>query len=849
MAESEIREAGYVEADRGLDIRRYLGIVRARFWIILAGFVVIFTFSAIRTFRATPIYQATARLLIERRLPRVSPFDAFQYREEEGYLATQVKLITSKAVLEKALEDEGLAALFESRASLSAARPGLLGSALREVRALMAGKPTRPSEPWERLRGLVNVEPVRDTNLVDIRVAGADPPRTALIANAVGKAYVAYTVAMRQESALETFKMLQQQRKEQEEALRAAEEALLAYREKTAVPQLGASDGSSAAMDRLKRLNEEYTGVQLRRMELSIAAAAIRQVEEGERDLGSLLALGPIRSDPALADQLKALNAEYARMRMRRIELREAVDAIRKAQGQGEDVTAMLAVKAIRTEPTVSALCERLAQLDLETHTAQQTFGERHPELLALENRTQHLRSRLSEAVSMAAESIQADYDTLVAQLEEGQDEYVLARLGPAVAAAAESVQADHQLLLERERQLAGALAEQNRLTLEQARTSQAYERLRRDVERQTRVFDVIVDRMKEADLTKDVGVTNVSLVEQASVPRGPISPNKRRSLFLGAFLGLLLGLGMAFGLEYLDDTVKTSEDVERRLGLPWLGYVPTIRANGNGRDAMAERATHALMYPQSSTTESFRSIRTNIYFSGQRDEMKSIAVTSAVPQEGKTIFAANLAATVAQDGKRVLLVDADFRRPTIHTAFGVEREPGLTNMLLHGMSLEELVQTPREGGDGSLENLHILCAGHRAPNPGELLGGKAMAAFVREARQKYDMVIYDSSPAMFVADAASLSSGCDGLVMVLKWAKTRRDAVDRARKQLEALKGKIVGAVLNGVRPKAFRYYGYRGYGYYHYDYQRYYRDYAEDEDEAFPPGTSGDGHEETET
>lgn len=213
---------------------------------------------------------------------------------------------------------------------------------------------------------------------------------------------------------------------------------------------------------------------------------------------------------------------------------------------------------------------------------------------------------------------------------------------------------------------------------------------------------------------------------------------------------------------------------------------------------------------------------------------MKSLVVSSAVPQEGKTVFAANLAAAVAQDGMRVLLVDADLRRPALHRVFGLEREPGLTNMLAEGGPLEGLVRTPPEGGNGELENLHILSAGRKTPNPAELLGGEAMARFVREAREKYDLVIFDSAPAMFVADAAGLTSGSDGVIMIVKAAKTRRGAVDRARKQLEAVKGKVIGAVLNDVRPGTLRGYGYYryGYGYYYYDYHRYYKEYADEQE-----------------
>ncbi len=817
--------------DAGPEPRHQLGPLRARYWTPSACLVVVITLAAAWTGRTTPIYEASARLLIERRVPQLTPFEGVQERRDETYAATEVKLIASRAVLEEALKDEKLAELFKDTSGLDVSRPSLLGRALREVRGVFGSEPTRRSEPWERLRGVLEVEPVRGTDLVDVKVEGAGAERNALIANAVAKAYVDYSVTLRQESAFDTFEMLQGVRKEQENALTGAEGALLAYWEQTTTPHLGSPE-ESAVGDRLKALNDEYAKVQMRRMELSVAAKAIEEAENDGHDVDSLLAIREIREDPDLNGLLQFLRGEYRAMQVREIELNAAAEAIAEAQESGGEISSLLAIGLVRSDPTVREVCDRLTQVEMDIGAALRTYGEEHPHLVGLRGQREYLLSRLGNAVSGVVKSIKAEHRLLVKR-EKAQKEQLGIQLPETVRSAAKAIETEHKLLVQREKEITGALREENRVALEQARKSHGYQRLKRDMERQSRVFDAIVDRMKAVDLSKDVGVSNVSLVDPATVPRTPIKPNKKRALLLGVVLGLLLGVGMAYVLEYLDDTVKTPEDVERGLGMPWLGYVPEMEAEGTGRDGMAERATHALMSPSSSTTESFRSIRTNIYYSGEKDEIRSLVVTSALPQEGKTVFATNLATTVAQDGKRVLLVDADLRRPGIHNAFGLERAPGLTSLLVEGTPLEELVQAPPEGSNGELENLHILTAGPKTPNPAELLGGEAMARFVREAREKYDMVIFDAAPAMFVADAAALTSGSDGVIMILKTAKTRRGSAARARKQLEAVKGKIIGAVLNAVRPRTLRGYGYYryGYGYYYYDYHRYYEEYAHDE------------------
>jgi len=823
-----------VVQDTGLEIRQHLGLLRARFWTILACLVVVFTIAAVRTFRATPIYQASARLLIERRVPELTPLEGLQERRDRRYGATEVKLITSRAVLEEALQDEKLAEMFKGSGGLEMPPVGLFASVLRGVRRMFTTGPVRTPEPWEMLSGVVQAQAIRDTNLVDVNVQGPSAEQNARIANAVAEAYVGYTVELRKESAGEAFELLQQQRKEQEQALTEAEDGLLEYRQLTTIPHLGSPDGDSAVTDRLKALNDQYTTVQMRRMELSVAAKAIAQAQNDGQDINALLAVREIREDQALSSLLQSLKEEQRQIQSRRIELDAAMEAIAEARDNGDGIASLLAIEMVRKDPAVMEIRERLTQAEMEIGAGLRAYGEKHPHVLALHGQREYLASRLREAAFAVSKTIEAEHK-LLERREKAQKEHIRIQLPETARSAAKAIETEYALLMQRENEITQALAGQNLAALEQARKAHGYQRLKRDMERQARVFDVIVDRMKAVDLTKDAGVTNVSIVERATVPRFPIKPNKNRALMLGAFLGLLLGVGMAYGLEHLDDTVKTPDDVEGRLGVPCLGYVPEIAAGNTEQSALTARAMHSLCFSSSSTTESFRAIRTNIYFSGEKDEIKSLLISSAVPQEGKTLFAVNLAATIAREGKRVLLVDADLRRPGVHSALGLKEEPGLTDMLTQGTSLEELFQIPKppatnkkldkDQDEINMDCFHVLTAGGKTPNPAKLLGGEAMARFIRQVREQYDMVIFDTCPAMFVADAAALTGGVDGVIMITRTAKTRRGAAERARKQLEAVKGKILGAVLNGVRPRALG-----GYGYYYYDYERYYKDRQDD-------------------
>ncbi len=726
------------EAQDGLEttdseLRRFLGVLRGRSWAIFTCATVVFTLFVVNAFRATPIYEASARLLIERKPPQAALFDTLQEQREEEYHLTQVELITCRAVLERALEDERVATFFADADALDVSRPGLLRTVAHELRRVFGGEPSRPVQPWERLRERIRVEPVEATNLVDVRVRGADPKEAAIIANGVAEAYVRYSVSARKSSALEMFQALQKQKEEQERALVGAEDALQSYQATTGLPHLESAGMKNPAVDRLKALNEEYTAVQLRRIELGVAAEAVEGVLKGDKD-----------------------------------------------------VIAALAVQSIAKDAAVQTLCGRLARIELEVKAALNSHYAKHPEVTALED----------------------------------QRKLVLAQLREAVLRAARSIQRERSMQLRREQELAATLKQQNQVVQESAQKSHRYHRLKREVDRQTRLFDVIVGRMREVDLTKDTGITNNSLVERATAPLTPVSPNKVRAAVLGAILGLLLGIGLGYFLDYFDDTIKTPDDVENRIRMPSLGYVSEIPSSTGNVDGFCERAAYSLKHQGSSVSELFRSIRTKVYFSGEQGQMKSLHITSPAPGDGKTVLAANLAVTLARDNKRVLLVDADLRRPRVHEAFGLRGEPGLANVLVEGKPWREFVQ-PISGSDNGDGKLHILSAGASSPNPAELLGSRSMKQFMRDAREEYDVVIYDSCPVSFVADNAPLCAAADGTIMVLKAGTTRCDAVKRANRQLQAVNGKIIGAVLSQVSPKILK--GDRYSGYYPY-YEQYY-------------------------
>ncbi len=297
-------------------------------------------------------------------------------------------------------------------------------------------------------------------------------------------------------------------------------------------------------------------------------------------------------------------------------------------------------------------------------------------------------------------------------------------------------------------------------------------------------------------------GSTNVlSVVEPAQTPYQPIGSRAAYNVLLAMAIGLVLSGSAAFLLEYIDDSLKTADDVRHALGLKVLGSITRIQGDDYEDKLVVSK------YPRSPTAEAFRVLRTNLQFSAERS-WRTLMVTSASPLEGKSLTTANLAAAVAQSGQRVILVDADLRRPTQHHIFGLENQVGLSDVLEHSeVSLSEVLQTV------SVANLSVVTSGPLPENPSELLGSKRMGDLMELLQQSADVVIFDSPPVMAVADAAILASRLDGVLLVIDAGTTRRGAARRSKESLDAVGGHLLGVTLNRLSAS-------RSGGYYYYYY-----------------------------
>lgn len=366
--------------------------------------------------------------------------------------------------------------------------------------------------------------------------------------------------------------------------------------------------------------------------------------------------------------------------------------------------------------------------------------------------------------------------------------------------------------------------------------------RLEREVDRANQVYSLLESKYQEALIQDAEKPEEVAIVRPAFEPSEPINPpDIASSAILGAMIGLILGLVFAFIVETFDTSLGAIEDVEETLGLPVLGLIPHIEPKDIqpslkdkykqdiADDTLIREARLIPNFgPQSILAESFRSLRTNIQTSLLEKNIKSIVVTSASPLEGKTSVAANLAISMAQGGLRSLLVDADLRKPTIHTILGLDTSPGVTEYLLSNYDLSETVRTVTDVMMGEMnmdrimltpgiDNLHIMTCGTVPLNPAELMQSDKFKSFMEEVHNQYDVILMDTPPLISAADASILAMNADGVLLVYMAGKVARGILKRAKAQLEQVKANIIGVVLNGVKAeisldydKYYRYYYY---------------------------------------
>jgi polysaccharide biosynthesis transport protein len=454
------------------------------------------------------------------------------------------------------------------------------------------------------------------------------------------------------------------------------------------------------------------------------------------------------------------------------------------------------ALPAIHDSPLVQELMRRKDDLARQYAEALDQYGPNFPKVQRLAAQQHEVEQSLADARKEAVASIKEDYET--------------AR--------------DHMAILEQ------ALDKQKADANQLAEKLVNYHMLEHDAQANKQLYDGLLQKLKEADLAAGLRSSNIRIVDPALTPTTPTAPQKTRNISLAFVVGLIGGIGLALFREYLDNTVKSPDEIEALTGLPSLAVVPSLPgSNGHGRLARLAGNGHSpdsakvelvsFAQPKSQISEAFRALRTSLLLSQADHPPQVILVTSALPREGKTTAAVNLAVTLAQLGDRTLLIDSDLRKPGVHRALGLPAtsDSGLSSYLAGVCALDQIT-SPHP----AIRNLSAVVTGPVPPSPADLLSSHRMREAIAELRHRFKFIVIDSPPVMAATDAVILSALTDGVLLVVRSGETPKEAFTRSRDVLAAVKCRLLGVVLNAVNSDApdyyysYRYYPYAyGYGY----------------------------------
>ncbi len=508
----------------------------------------------------------------------------------------------------------------------------------------------------------------------------------------------------------------------------------------------------------LERTRQVYEVIQSRLDPLrgQLAASEQRLMRFQEREDSYLFA---DQDENVIQEQVDTLTREYGAAKADRIRVETKHAALRQLRASDLSETGF---PEILQDATIQSLRQQRYDLEVELSDKLRTLKEGHPTIQELRSRIAGVDARVQEQIENIGTSIQTDYD---------------------IARRREQALYDNIEALRDE-------------SIELSKQRLEHDRLQREYEQNKGFLEDMLARLKEADISSTAAANNVRVIEPARPPAGPYSPNLRRSLILSGLFGLLFGVGLVVFLDFLDQSLRTPDQVEGYLGLEVLSALPTL----------TEDTAQVLR-------EAFQSLRTALLLAARGDGCQVMMVTSAVPEEGKTTVAFNLAKVLATGGSRVLMIDADLRRPRVHQLVGANNVRGLTSVVLGERAASEVMHTLAE-----VPNLDVITSGPLPPNPPELFGKASFRDLLEDARAMHEWVVIDTPPTATVTDPVMCARLVDMVLLVVQYAGPKRQPVQKAMRLLSRTGVRLAGVLLNKVDLERDAYYYSGYYSYYHY-------------------------------
>ena len=722
----------------------YLIILRKHQWLIATFLLTVVTVVTIASFKMKPVYQAAARVEVDKESQNTLPFQGVNYDEYvdlENYVETQVKILQSETLALQTIRELNLGQypefggpsgpLAQARGGAEA-RPAILGAFL----------------------GRLSVKRVPNSRLVEVQFESGNPELAARVANGHVHNYIEQNFRSKYDATTQASGFLSQELEELRIKVEKSENARVAYERQNQIWQI--DEKQNITTQTLGDLNKAVTEAQTG---MAASEALYRMATSGNVDL----------------------------------------------------------LPEVRNSPVIQDLTKRKSALDDSYTQALEQYGPNFPKVQRIAEQKKEVEAELARAQNIMVGSIEEDYNTARQHLGLLQE------------------------ALERQK------AESNQL----AEKLVQFHILEHDAESNKQLYDGLLQKLKEAGITAGLRSSNIRVVDPALIPSAPAGPQRAKNILMSILVGLVGGIGLALFREYLDNTVKSPDDIESLVGLPSLAVVPA-QPSSNGHHSKWPQLKHKTAphsvsgprvetlshtQPKSQISEAFRALRTSLLLSQADHPPQVILVTSALPREGKTTAAVNLAVTLAQLGDRTLLLDSDMRKPGIRRALNLlsGNEKGLSSYLAGVTNLDEIV-VPHP----VISNLETITTGPVPPSPADLLSSRRMREAISELRLRFKFIVIDSPPVMAATDAVIVSSLTDGVLLVARSGETPKEAFTRTRDLLGAVKCRILGVVLNAVDSSAPDYY----YSYRYYPYAYGYG-YGEDEEKTVPFRSGSGGTE----
>ncbi|HKP67649.1 MAG TPA: polysaccharide biosynthesis tyrosine autokinase [Pyrinomonadaceae bacterium] len=777
-------------ASEGFQLLDYWKAIRKRLWLVIGIVVLVTTLTAIYMARKPNIYAATARIQVD--LEQTNPDLVTPDRQrplsnqDPSYFNTQLQLLDSESLLRQVVKDHSLDTNKEFLLAV-ADGGGMLRGMLKTIGlASDSGKKEESAEdqsaasassslissdeiaeavrlaPYiDVIRKNMSAEPVResratvkDTRLIELSFRHTNPTLAAFVVNSIGETFVTQNQNKRTGTSRKTSDFLQKRITDLQSEIRSGELELVELKRSGGILQT--DKDQTLALARLAGLNKDL-----------LTAENQRKTAEAE--------FNALRGNP------EAIRA--------RVEI-EIARYITERENN---------ISAVRNDTQ-----KRIAEIRSERARLLQEYKESAPEIVEKDTMIKSLEDSLTKVIEKNNEEVQ--------QLRDRTSKFFIRDL-----------ETKHNQTLAQENKIRASYDQAYNEAQVQNSDAVKLKLLEQTIETNKGFLDNLRKQQSSNDVASQGSDNNISVAQFAIPPEHAVSPSRLTTVVAALFLSTLFGMGLALFLEYLDDTIRSTEEIETYLQLPALAAIPTIDSipkrrlllvGGSNNEEVEDPANSELLIyadSRSSLAEAYRQLRTSILLSTAGHAPKSLLITSSLPSEGKTTTATNTAISLAQTGAKVLIIDADLRRPRLHSVFNIDNGDGLSTILSAELTEAEILNIVKQD-DGT--KLYMLTSGPIPPNPAELIGSEQMANLLKLLQQHFTHVVVDSPPITSFTDGVLIASMVDGVILVVHAGKSSRQVVRRARQLLHDVGAKIFGVVLNNVNLRSQdNYYYYQSY------------------------------------